>query len=133
MTTIHDPCNYGRKGERAFGHGYYEEPRRVIRQCCENFVEMSPNRADNFCCGAGGGVWAAPYVEERIFHGRVKAKQIKDTGAGLVIAPCHNCRDQIMKGLRKEYDFTDVKVKYLWELVADSLIIEPREETGEKE
>ena len=56
-----------------------------------------------------------------------KAKQIKDTGAKLLIAPCHNCRDQIMKSLRKEYDFMDVEVKYIWELVADSLIIEPRE------
>jgi hypothetical protein len=39
-----------------------------------------------------------------------------------------------MKSLRKEYDFMDVEVKYLWELVADSLIIEPREEdAGEDE
>ena len=81
----------------------------------------------------GGGAWAAPYVEERIFYGRVKAKQIKDTGAKLLIAPCHNCRDQIMKSLRKEYDFMDVEVKYLWELVADSLIIEPREVEPEEE
>jgi Fe-S oxidoreductase len=63
----------------------------------------------------------------------VKAKQIKDTGAKLVITPCHNCRDQIMKSLRKEYDFMDVEVKYLWELVADSLIIEPREVESEEE
>ena len=127
LTTFHDPCNYGRKGERAFGQAYYEEPRWVTQQCCENFVDMYPNRSNNFCCGAGGGAWASPYVEERILYGRVKAKQIKDTGAKLLIAPCHNCRDQIMKSLRKEYDFMDVEVKYLWELVADSLIIEPRE------
>jgi len=49
----------------------------------------------------------------------------------LLIAPCHNCRDQIMKSLRKEYDMMDVEIKYLWELVADSLIIEPREEESE--
>ena len=78
LATVHDPCNYGRKSERAFGHGYYEEPRWVAQQCCENYVEMYPNRANNFCCGAGGGAWAAPYVEERVFYGRVKAKQIKD-------------------------------------------------------
>lgn len=133
LTTYHDPCNYGRKSERTFGHGYYEEPRWVTQQCCENFVEMYPNRANNFCCGAGGGAWAAPYAEERIFYGRVKAKQIKDTGAKLLIAPCHNCRDQIMKSLRKEYDFMDVEVKYLWELVADSLVVEPREAEPEEE
>jgi hypothetical protein len=38
-----------------------------------------------------------------------------------------------MKSLRKEYDFMDVEVKYLWELVADSLIIEPREVESEEE
>ena len=42
----------------------------------------------------------------------------------MVIAPCHNCRDQIMKGLTKEYGL-DIETKYLWELVADSLIVEP--------
>lgn len=96
-------------------------------------LDMYPNRANNFCCGAGGRAWASPYVEERIFYGRTKAKQIKDTGAKLVVAPCHNCRDQIQKSLRKEYDFMDVEVKYLWELVADSLILEPNEETPDEE
>ncbi len=126
LTTYHDPCNYARKSEKTFGHGYYEEPRWIVQQCCENFVDMTPNRANNYCCGAGGGAWASPYNEERIFYGRVKAKQIKDTGAKLVVAPCHNCRDQLMKSLKKEYDL-DVEIKYLWELVADSLIIEPKE------
>jgi hypothetical protein len=65
-----------------------------------------------------------PYSDERIYYGRVKAKQIKDTGAKMVIAPCHNCRDQIMKGLNKEYDL-GIEVKYIWELVADSLVIDP--------
>lgn len=65
-----------------------------------------------------------PYEQERIFYGRVKAKQIMDTGAKMVVAPCHNCRDQIMKTLTKEYDL-GIETKYLWELVADSLVIEP--------
>jgi hypothetical protein len=68
-----------------------------------------------------------PYSDERIYYGRVKAKQIKDTGAKMVIAPCHNCRDQIMKGLNKEYDL-GIEVKYIWELVADSLVIDPWDE-----
>ena len=65
-----------------------------------------------------------PYSEERIFYGRVEAKQIMDTGAKLVIAPCHNCRYQIMKGLTKEFNLR-IETKYLWELVADSLIVQP--------
>ncbi len=65
-----------------------------------------------------------PYEAERIYYGRVKAKQIMDTKAKMVIAPCHNCRDQILKSLTKEYDL-GIETKYLWELVADSLIVEP--------
>ena len=132
LTTYHDPCNYARKSEKTFGHGYYEEPRWITQQCVDNFVDMYPNRRNNYCCGGGGGAWAMPYAEERIHYGRVKAKQIKDTGAKLLIAPCHNCRDQIMKSLRQEYDFMDVEVKYLWELVADSLVIDGVEDKEEE-
>lgn len=113
------------------GHGYFEEPRWIVQQCVDNFVEMDPNRANNHCCGAGGGAWAMPYANERIYYGRVKAKQIQETGAKLLIAPCHNCRDQIMKSLRKEYDMMDLEVKYLWELVADSLITDGEETEAE--
>jgi Fe-S oxidoreductase len=124
LATVHDPCNYGRKSQKAVGKAYFEEPRWITQQCCENYVEMYPNRMNNFCCGAGGGAWAMPYEAERIYYGRVKAKQIMDTKAKLVIAPCHNCRDQIMKTLTKEFDL-DIETKYLWELVADSLVVEP--------
>ena len=79
---------------------------------------------NNLCCGAGGGAWAMPYDEERSTYGKMKADQIKDTGAEIVIAPCHNCRDQIMKGLTKEYQL-GIETLYLWELLAESLVIEP--------
>jgi len=102
LTTVHDPCNYGRKGMKTFGQAFFEEPRWITQQCCENYVEMHPNRMNNF----------------------VKAKQIMDTKAKMVVAPCHNCRDQIMKALTKEYGL-DIETKYLWELVADSLVVEP--------
>jgi excisionase family DNA binding protein len=123
ITTYHDPCHYGRKSLKAFGHGYFEEGRWITRQCAPRLVEMYPNREGNYCCGAGGGAWSMPFKEERVFYGRFKARQIQNTKAKLVIAPCHNCRDQIKTSLRKEYDL-DIEVKYLWELVADSLIME---------
>ena len=63
-----------------------------------------------------------PFKEERVFYGRYKARQIENSKAGLVITACHNCRDQIMKSLVKEYDL-NVDVKYIWELVADSLVM----------
>ena len=120
--AYHDPCNYGRKSLKAFGQAYFEEGRAVAGACIDDLRELNPNRNGAYCCGAGGGAWAMPFAEERVFYGRVKARQIQESGAELVIAPCHNCRDQIMKSLTKEYDL-HIEVKYLWELVADSLIL----------
>ena len=110
----------------SFGDHHGETSRWIVRQCCDNFAEMCSSPLNNLCCGAGGGAWAMPYNEERIAYGQKKADQIKETGAELVIAPCHNCRDQIMKGLAKECDMGNYQeTKYIWELVADSLIYEP--------
>jgi Fe-S oxidoreductase len=124
LTTAHDPCNYTRKSQMVLGKTYGPEIRWITQQICDNFVDMYPPDMNNYCCGAGGGAWAMPYDKERIYYGRVKAKQILDTGAELVVAPCHNCRDQIMKGLTKEYQL-HIETIYLWELLAESLIIEP--------
>lgn len=121
-TTYHDPCNYGRKSLKTFGHGYFEEGRIITMACAPDFVDMEPNREGNYCCGAGGGAWAMSFKTERVFYGRIKARQIQETGAELVVAPCHNCRDQIKKSLNQEYQL-GIEVKYLWELVADSLVL----------
>ena len=120
--AYHDPCNYGRKSLKTFGVAYFEEGREIAKACCPDLRELNPNRNEAYCCGAGGGAWAMPFNDERVFYGRTKARQISESGAELIVAPCHNCRDQIMKSLNKEYDL-GVEVKYLWELVADSLIM----------
>ncbi|MFH0782884.1 MAG: 4Fe-4S dicluster domain-containing protein [Pseudomonadota bacterium] len=119
--TYHDSCNYGRKSLKAFGQTYIDEARKIIRACCDDYRDMNPEGNSGYCCGAGGGVWAMPFAEERVFYGRIKARQITESGARLVIVPCQNCRDQILKSLNKEYDL-NVEVKYIWELVADSLL-----------
>lgn len=124
LTTYHDPCNYGRNSLKAFGQGYFEEPRWIVQQCAPQFVDMFPDREGSYCCGAGGGIWATPFKEERVYHGRLKARQLKQSRARWVITSCHNCRDQIVSSLCKEYGL-DVGVKYLWELVADSLVTVP--------
>ena len=124
LTTIHDPCNYCRKSEKAFGKSYSDEIRWITNQICDSVVETNPTGGNNFCCGAGGGAWAMPYSEERIFYGRKKAEQFRECGAEIVVAPCHNCRDQIMKSLTKEYELP-IETFYLWELLAESIIVEP--------
>ena len=126
--TVHDPCNYVRKSVMLYSDSPNngEKSRWIAQQCIDPslYREICDDPLNNLCCGAGGGAWAMPYSEERVFYGRKKAEQIRKTGAEIVVAPCHNCRDQIMKSLNKEYDL-GIEVKYLWELVADSLIVEP--------
>jgi Fe-S oxidoreductase len=122
--TIHDPCNYHRKSMMAFGQHFLDECRWVVEQTGAEIVEMEPHGLNNLCCGAGGGAWASPYEKERMDYGKWKAEQIMATGADLICAPCHNCRDQIMKALTPAHNLPQ-RTYYIWELIADALVIEP--------
>ncbi|MFH2144124.1 MAG: (Fe-S)-binding protein [Bacteroidota bacterium] len=116
IVTLHDPCNLVRNG------GVIEEQRYILKNAVSNFVEMTPNRANNFCCGGGGGQLAmGEYAERRIKSGKIKAEQIRRTGAKVVATPCHNCIDQLME-LNKEYDLK-VEIKTISEIVANSLVL----------
>ncbi len=122
LITYHDPCNYGRKAEQLFGHGYYEEPRWILDQCVENWVDLWPRRDHQICCGGGGGALTTGYNAERIYYGRKKMKQIEARGAKMIVVPCDSCHGQL-NSLKNEYQMEDLQVKYLWELVADCLVM----------
>jgi len=114
--TLHDPCNLVRNG------GVIEPQRNVLRRAAREFVEMTPNREHNYCCGGGGGMLAASeYSGRRLAIGRLKADQIRRTGAKVVVTPCHNCIDQLLE-LNKHYAL-GVEVRTLGEVVADALVL----------
>ncbi len=113
--TLHDPCNLVRWG------GISEPQRRVLRACCADFVEMTPNRHNNYCCGGGGGLLSmSEYGERRVASGQLKAEQIRATGAKIVATPCHNCADQLLE-VNKHYKL-GVKIKSVVELVYNALV-----------
>ncbi len=120
--TYHDPCNYGRRAEKIFGHGFFDEPRWIMDQCLANWVDLYPDRRHQFCCGGGGGALTNGYNEERIFYGRRKMEQIKAVGAGMLVVPCHSCHGQL-NNIKATYGMPQLSVKYLWELVADCLVL----------
>ena len=122
LTTYHDPCNYGRRALKRFGHGFFEEPRWILSQCVENWVDLYPNRLHQFCCGGGGGALTTGYNEERIYYGRRKMEQIRASGADMVVVPCHSCHGQF-NSIKATYGMENLTVKYLWELVADCLVL----------
>jgi Fe-S oxidoreductase len=115
--TYQDPCNVSRNG------GLWEEARKIIPYIAEDFRDMSPNRDHNHCCGGGGGIMpmGPAYRPARMASGRVKAEQIRATGAKIVITPCHNCFDQI-NDLSEEYQL-GAKAQALKEIIVESMII----------
>ena len=114
--TFHDSCNNARSC------GLTEEPRELLNLVCTDFQEMYPNRAENFCCTGGGGAMSmAEYTPRRLKSAKVKADQLKATGAKIVVTSCHNCVDGL-SDLIRHYKL-DMEVTQLVNLVADALVI----------
>ncbi len=119
VVTLHDPCNLVRNG------GIIHEQRYILHQFVQGFVEMTPNGTDNYCCGGGGGQLAmSEYNERRMKIAEIKADQIRKTGAKIVIAPCHNCVDQLTQ-INIQFKL-GVQIKTLAEIVADALILDQK-------
>jgi len=118
--TLHDPCNLVRSG------GILNEQRFILKHCVMDFVEMNPHGDDNLCCGGGGGQLAmSEYNERRLNIAKLKADQIKATGAKVVVAPCHNCVDQLTQ-INVTFKL-NVQIKTIAEIVADAIIIDGNE------
>jgi len=115
--TFHDSCNNARSG------GFFEEPRELLRLVSTEFQEMYPNRAEGFCCTGGGGAMSmSEYTPKRLQSAKIKADQIRATGAKTVVTSCHNCVDGL-NDLIKHYEL-DCEVKQLVNLVANALVID---------
>ncbi len=125
LFTWHDSCKHGRELLRHYGVAFFDEARWILNQCADNFVEMIPNRENNFCCGGGSGNWPMPFEDQSAYHSRFKADQIRRTGATVVGVGCSNCRDQIMKRIPKYYPDLKHNTKYIWQIVAEALVIDP--------
>ena len=89
--TYHDPCNVARSG------WIVDQPRQLLRGFVHDFVEMTPNGRENYCCGGGGGLVSLDetYDFRMGVAGKTKAEQIQRTGAQIVATPCANCKKQL--------------------------------------
>ena len=123
--TFHDSCNNARSG------GFFEEPRELLRLVSMDFQEMYPNRAENYCCTGGGGAMSmSEYTPKRLQSAKVKADQIRATGAKTVVTSCHNCVDGL-NDLIKHYDL-GCEVKQLVNLVANALVLDDEQKLAEE-
>jgi CheY-like chemotaxis protein len=117
--TFHDSCNNARSC------GFYEEPRELLNLVVSDFQEMYPNRTENYCCTGGGGAMSmSEYTPRRLESAKIKADQIKATGAKIVVTSCHNCVDGLTDVIR-HYELP-MKVTQLVNLVANAIVIEEK-------
>ncbi len=101
--TYHDPCNIARSG------WVVGQPRRILRSFVKNYIEMKPGGTKNYCCGGGGGLVSLDETHQFRMEimGKIKAEQIKNTGADIVATPCANCKKQ----LREVVDYYKLPVQ----------------------
>jgi Fe-S oxidoreductase len=114
--TYHDPCQIARNG------GIYEEPRRILRAITDDFVELIPNKIDNWCCGGGGGLVIAAEPEWRIMTSKVKADQVVASGAKTLTTACEMCLAQL-RDLNDDFEL-DLEVTLVSDLAEQALIKE---------
>ncbi len=114
--TYHDPCQLARNA------GVIDEPRYILKHLTHDYREMSPDPRYNWCCGGGGGlvVLGEENLDFRMKSARVKAEQVKETGAKILATACENCHTQL-GNLNSHYDM-GVEVKFLSSMVADALV-----------
>ncbi len=124
--TWHDSCNVAR------GMGMLEEPRYVLRNVVNNFIEMPEDtiREKTFCCGSGTGLNASEDMDLRMKGGFPRANAVKFVhehfGVNMLANICAIDR-ATLKALM-DYWVPSVNVCGLHELVANALIMK-----GEKE
>jgi Fe-S oxidoreductase len=122
--TYHDPCNFSRSG------WVVEQPRELLKAICSDYVEMTPNRRDNICCGGGGGTVSMdelrPY--RTLVGGKAKAEQIRATGAKYCVAPCANCKKQLKELM--EDQGVDCQIVGLHDLLYKAIDFESGDASG---
>ena len=118
--TYHDPCNIARVGRIT------EEPRDILKAICADYVEMTPNRTENYCCGGGGGTVSIDEIRASRTGplGKRKVDQIRDTGAQFVVAPCANCKKQLRE-LCQDNGLEDVEVVGVHDLLLKTMDFGP--------
>ena len=112
--TYHDPCQIARNG------GIFEQPRRIVQAITDDFVDLTPNREQQWCCGGGGGIVAMEeFKDVRLKSGSKKVEQLRASGASVLACPCENCRLQIEE--LNEVHELGLEVRQVIDLVVDAM------------
>ena len=122
VMTFHDSCNPAR------GMGFFEEPRYVIKNVCNNFHEMPPEttREQTFCCGSGSGLNNDEFMEMRMRGGLPRANAVRYVNEkfGVNALSCICAIDRAVLTTLMDYWVPGVTVYGVHELVGNALVME---------
>lgn len=91
--TYHDSCYLGRHND------IYTVPRSLLQAAGGSITEMDRNKAEAFCCSAGGGrILAEEKLGERMNVERVRMAAA--TGADLLVSNCPFCLTMFEDGVK---------------------------------
>ncbi len=112
--TYHDSCYLGRHND------IYEAPRKLIAAAGGRLIEMDKNRAEAFCCSAGGGrILAEEKIGERINVRRVEMAVA--TGAPVLLSNCPFCLTMFEDGVKGAGVEESLRPKDIAEILAERI------------
>ena len=126
--TYHDPCYLGRY------NGIFDAPREVMRQCGVEQLEMSRNRTNSFCCGAGGGqVWKKEHEDMKQRPSENRIEEALLTGANYFTVACPKDMTMYSDAVKTSGNEKNMTVRDLVDYVAEAMELEKltNEETYE--
>jgi Fe-S oxidoreductase len=110
--TYHDSCYLGRHND------IYDAPRALITAAGGKLVEMEKNRAEAFCCSAGGGrILAEEKIGERMNIKRVNMAAA--TGAATLLSNCPFCLTMFEDGVKGAEVEESLRPKDIAEILAE--------------
>jgi Fe-S oxidoreductase len=120
--TYHDPCMLGRY------NGVYEAPRRLLDAVGIELVEMPRNRANSFCCGAGGGrIWMKELRPEGVK--RPSEQRIDEAvalgGIDYFVVACPKDVTMYEDAIKTSGHQGEIKLREISELILEALDLAP--------
>ncbi len=111
--TFHDPCYLARYFRLV------EEPRRIIEMIKNvELIEPENNKYNTVCDGGGGLEASYPNIAREV--AKMRARELKDTGAEIIVTQCPICVMMLKRGLR-DIGCSNVRVMDLHDLVYEAM------------
>lgn len=109
--TYHDSCYLGRS------NNIYDSPRNILNKLTDDLIEMTRNRAEGLCCGAGGAQLfkEAENGNKEIYMERTE--EALSTKAEIIATACPFCLTMMSDGIKNLEKEGAVEVLDIVELI----------------